>query len=222
MNVSGRLQQRRNSILSRSYLVYRALWPQLANAARVATVECGASAQPVVIDIGCGEKPYSDFFDGAWYVGLNYDTVAASPDIVGDAQQLPLKTGCADIVFSTQVIEHVPHPDKLVREAFRILKPRGVLLLTGPFYWPLHEEPHDFFRFTRYGFEHLLTAAGFEVMSIQGDTGAVTQVAVSLIEILPRSLLFLVPIINVMTPLLQHLSRNQKSTLNYVALARKQ
>jgi len=221
MNTSGRIQQRRNSVLSRAYLVYRALWPPLAAATRTATAECGASGPPLVIDVGCGERPYADFFEGAHYVGLNYGMDDASPDIVGDAQQLPLESSCADIVFSTQVIEHVPNPEKLVREAFRVLKPRGVLLLTGPFYWPLHEEPHDFYRFTRYGFEHLLSSAGFEVVSIRGDAGAVTQAAVALIEVLPRPLLFLVPIINLVTPFLQHFSRNEKTTLNYIALAKK-
>lgn len=221
MNTSGRLQQRRNSVLSRAYLVYRALWPPLADAARIATVECDASGKPLVIDVGCGEKPYADFFEGARYMGVNYGMHDASPDVVGDAQQLPLKSNCADVVFSTQVIEHVPQPEKLVREAFRVLKPRGVLLLTGPFYWPLHEEPYDFFRFTRYGFEHLLASAGFKIISIRGDAGAVTQAAVALIEVLPRPLLFLVPIINLLTPLLQRFSRNEKSTLNYIVLAKK-
>lgn len=221
MNTSSRLQKRNNSILSRAYLVYRALWPLLAAAAHRAMTECSASELPLVIDVGCGERPYTDYFEGAHYVGLNYDMSNASPDIVGDAQQLPFKKNCADIVFSTQVIEHVPHPERLIREAFRVLKPRGVLLLTGPFYWPLHEEPHDYYRFTRYGFERLLTSAGFEVMNIQGDAGAVTQCAVALIEVLPRPLLFFVPVINVVTPLLQRFSRNEKSTLNYIALAKK-
>lgn len=221
MKPFGRLKQRRTSVLSRAYLVYRALWPALTDAARIATAECDANVQPLVIDVGCGEKPYADLFEGARYVGLNYGMDNASPDVVGDAQLLPFKSNCADIVFSTQVIEHVPYPEKLVREAFRVLKPRGVLLLTGPFYWPLHEEPHDFYRFTRYGFEHLLASAGFKVMSIRGDTGAVTQAAVTLIEVLPRPLLFLMPIINLVTPLIQHFSRNERSTLNYVALAKK-
>lgn len=220
MNSSGRLRQRKNSILSRAYLVYGALWPQLAEAALRATTECGA-VQPLVIDVGCGEKPYADFFEYAHYVGLNYGMDDASPDIVGDAQQLPLKNNCIDIVFSTQVIEHVPYPEKLIREAFRVLKPRGVLLLTGPFYWPLHEEPRDFYRFTRYGFEHLLVSSGFEIISIRGDAGAVTQAAVALIQVLPRPLLFLVPLVNLLTPLLQRFSRNDNSTLNYIALAKK-
>lgn len=221
MNTSGRLHERRNSVFSRSYLVYRALWQPLTDAAHTATAECGAKGQPLVVDVGCGEKPYADLFKGSRYVGLNYGTDNASPDIVGDAQQLPLISNCADIVFSTQVIEHVPHPEKLISEAFRVLKPKGILLLTGPFYWPLHEEPHDFYRFTRYGFEHLLTSAGYEVISIQGDAGAVTQAAVAVIEVLPRHLLFLVPIINLLTPILQNFSSNEKSTLNYIALARK-
>lgn len=221
MKSGQRLQQRRNSILSRAYLVYRELWPKLHEDARTAMVACGAATQPLVVDVGCGEKPYADFFEGARYVGLNYGMAGASPDVVADAQQLPLKGDCADIVLCTQVIEHVPHPERLAREVLRILRPRGVLLLTGPFYWPLHEEPHDFYRFTRYGFEHLLTSAGFEVMRIRGDAGAVTQAAVALIEVLPRPMLVLVPVINLITPLLQRFSRNDKSTLNYIVLARK-
>lgn len=221
MNNSGRLHQRRNSVLSRSYLVYRSLWQPLTDAINTAVAECGATSQPLVIDIGCGQKPYTDVFTGARYVGLKYGTEKASPDIVGDAQRLPLMNNCADIVFSTQVIEHVPHPEKLIRESFRILKPKGILLLTGPFYWPLHEKPYDFYRFTRYGFEHLLTSAGYEVISMQGDAGAVTQAAVAVIEVLPRLLLILVPVINLLTPLLQQFSANEKSTLNYIALARK-
>lgn len=221
MKTPSRLKQRTNSVLSRAYLVYRALWPSLISSARIAITECGANGELLVVDVGCGEKPYADLFEGVRYVGLNYGMDNASPDIVGDAQQLPLISNCADIVFSTQVIEHVPRPEKLIHEAFRVLKPRGVMLLTGPFYWPLHEEPYDFYRFTRYGFEHLLVSSGFEVISIRGDAGAVTQAAVALIEVLPRPLLFLVPLINLVTPLLQRFSRNEKSTLNYIALARK-
>lgn len=216
-----RLQERKNTILSRSYLVYRAFWPVLIDGIQTVISDCRADAPPFLIDVGCGNKPYADLFKDTSYIGLNYSFEGASPDIVCDAQQLPIKSNCADIVFCTQVIEHVRYPEKLVSEAFRILKPHGVLLLTGPFYWPLHEEPYDFYRFTRYGFQHLLISAGFEVISIRGDAGAVTQAAVAIIEALPRWLVFLIPIINVVTPLLQSFSKNEKSTLNYIVIAKK-
>jgi SAM-dependent methyltransferase len=221
MITSTRLQRRQNSVLSRSYLVYRALWPMIDDAIREARARCPKSNEPSVLDVGCGEKPYADLFDNCHYVGLNYGTDAASPDVVGDAQSLPFADCSFDIVFSTQVIEHVRKPTNLVSEAHRTLKSGGVLILTGPFYWPLHEEPHDFFRFTKYGFESLLSEAGFQVNSVKPDTGAITQVAVSLIEVLPRALLPLMPIINVVTPWLQRFSQNEKSTLNYIAIATK-
>jgi hypothetical protein len=49
----------------------------------------------------------------------------------------------------------------------------------------------------------------------------VIQVAVSVIELLPRWLWPLVPVINFAAPPLQRLSGNGKSTLNYVVSGRK-
>lgn len=221
MNIESRLRQRKTTILQQPYLVYRSLWPLIEQAISTAIESCPNPTAPCVLDVGCGEKPYADLFPNAHYVGLNYGIEAASPDIVGDAQSLPVRDQSIDIVFSTQVVEHVPEPKQLISEAFRVLKSSGILVLTGPFYWPLHEEPHDFYRFTIHGFQHMLTDAGFEVHSLRGDAGAVTQVAVSLIEILPRSLRMLIPLINLVTPWMQRLSTNDKSTLNYVAIAKK-
>ena len=50
----------------------------------------------------------------------------------------------------------------MLAEAFRILKPGGVLIISGPMHWEHHEEPYDFFRFTKYGFEYILSERGFE------------------------------------------------------------
>jgi len=185
--ISKRLNKRHISILSNSYLVYRALWPALERAVKLALRHRQFKVRPVVIDIGCGEKPYADWFEGTEYFGLNYGTSGASPDIVGDAQCIPIKSDCSDIVFSTQVIEHVPNPALMISEMHRILKTGGLIVLSGPFCWPLHEEPHDYYRFTVYGFRYLLSQAGFEVEDIRGDCGALTQVSVSIIGVLPRT-----------------------------------
>jgi len=221
--VPNRLRVRRTHIFSRSYLAYRALWPLIESEVPAVLRACTDGGRPpgplLVIDVGCGERPYADLFAEATYVGLDTGAPGTSPDVVGSAEQLPFRDACADLVFSTQVIEHVAHPHHLVEEAFRVLRPKGCLVLTGPFFWPLHEEPHDYYRFTPYGFRALLAKAGFSVLRIRADAGAVTQAAVGVIEVLPRALFFLIPLINLVAPWLQALSRNEKSTLNYLVVA---
>ncbi|MDO8638520.1 MAG: class I SAM-dependent methyltransferase [Candidatus Daviesbacteria bacterium] len=54
--------------------------------------------------------------------------------VVGDALNIPLKDSCADIVILFDVLEHVPvnTEEKALKEAYRILKDRGILLLSTP------------------------------------------------------------------------------------------
>lgn len=216
-----RLRTRRLRWYARDYLVYRSLWPKIESVIGATMAGYPPQRRPVVLDVGCGEKPYADLFSEAHYVGLNGTREGACPDVIGDAQQLPVASESVDIVFSTQVIEHVPYPERMLREAWRVLRPEGRIILTGPFYWPLHEEPYDFYRFTKYGFERLLQDAGFDGIRVEGDCGAVTQVAVSVIGLLPRWLSPLVPFINIAAPWLERLSGNTKSTLNYAVSGRK-
>src|SRR5262245_66578335 len=51
---------------------------------------------------------------------------------------------------------------------------------------PLHDEPHDYFRFTRYGAEHLLREAGFEPLEVVPVGGLPARVGLSLIAGLNR------------------------------------
>jgi SAM-dependent methyltransferase len=64
------------------------------------------------------------------------------------------------------VLEHVPEPSKGVSEIYRILKPVGTLLLSAPHLSRLHEEPHDFYRYTKYGPTHLLEMATFRQIEV--------------------------------------------------------
>lgn len=53
----------------------------------------------------------------------------------------------------------------------RVLKPGGCLILTSPQVWGLHEEPNDFYRYTRYGLAYLAENCGLEVVSLQARGG---------------------------------------------------
>jgi SAM-dependent methyltransferase len=69
------------------------------------------------------------------------------------------------------VLEHLEEPEKAVRECFRVLKPGGVALYSVPFIWHLHEEPRDFYRFSKYGLSYLFDKAGFEIVEIKALSG---------------------------------------------------
>lgn len=122
-----------------------------------------------VLDIGCGNKPYKIFFEGKVNSYTGCDIVQSDKnmvDIICPATEIPVGDGTKDTVFSTQVIEHVADHKKMLSEAFRILKPGGCLILSGPMVWDHHEQPYDFFRFTYFGFEYLLKEVGFTEFTI--------------------------------------------------------
>ncbi|MBI4325301.1 MAG: class I SAM-dependent methyltransferase [Chloroflexi bacterium] len=126
-----------------------------------------------ILDVGCGLKPYDSLLtqSGDSYIGTDYPTtmvnsyqVATKADVFATCQSLPFAAESFDTVISTQVLEHVPQPRLLISEAHRVLKPGGILLISAPMTWPLHEEPYDFYRYTIYGLRHLLESARFKII----------------------------------------------------------
>ncbi len=131
----------------------------------------------LVVDLGCGSSPYrEDILKTAdAYIGVDWQNsqhAQNNVDVFADlTKQLPLAESYADTVVSFQVMEHLPEPQFFLSECFRILKSRGLLFLTVPFMWHVHEEPHDYFRYTRYGLEYLLGRSGFVDITIEENTG---------------------------------------------------
>lgn len=103
------------------------------------------------------------------YIGLEYDSpenrVNKRADIYYDGQTIPLEDASLDGVLSTQTLEHVPNPTRIINEWARVLRPGGYLLLTVPFIWPEHEMPFDFQRYTTNGLRLMLEKGGFEIIA---------------------------------------------------------
>jgi SAM-dependent methyltransferase len=151
------------------YIVLSALHAWLAEAALPA-------ARGTLLDYGSGGQPYRALFETkvSKYVAAD---VAPTPgrtlDIVlAPDRPVPLPDGSVDTVLSSQTLEHVPDPAFYLGECRRLLRPGGVLILTAPMQWRHHEAPHDYLRFTRFGLERLLAAAGFALISIAPQGGA--------------------------------------------------
>ena len=68
-----------------------------------------------------------------------------------------------------------------------MLKLHGCLILATPFMWPEHEEPHDFFRYTRYGLKYLAEKCEFTVIEISADSGFWVQFTIRLGYYLDRA-----------------------------------
>jgi len=121
-----------------------------------------------VLDIGCADGWVHATLDvNCEYVGLDYPITARAiygtrPDVFADAAYLPFKDAAFQSITLLEVLEHVAHPDLVLREAQRVLVPGGTLLLSMPFLYPLHDAPHDYQRYTAPGLGFALRKAGFE------------------------------------------------------------
>jgi len=90
---------------------------------------------------------------------------------VCDIEALNISSNLFDLIICTQVLEHVPHPSKAIGELARVLKNNGHIYLTTNFLFPIHGEPFDFFRFTKFGLSRLFEEAGLEIISIEPRGG---------------------------------------------------
>lgn len=125
-----------------------------------------------LLDLGCGNRPYRPWLTRiSHYVPYDLDVGGSTPDVVGHAEILPFATNSFDSVLCTQVLEHVSEPWQTIEEIARVLRPGGKLLLSTPQAEQLHEPPYDFYRYTRYGLEHLFRRAGLRLLSLQPQGG---------------------------------------------------
>jgi SAM-dependent methyltransferase len=88
-----------------------------------------------VLDIGAGPSEFAEAFveRGARYVALDHDETVpsvAEHGIVADAHRLPIADGSLDLVFSSNMIEHVHHPSVAADEMVRVTRPGGIVFIS--------------------------------------------------------------------------------------------
>lgn len=126
-----------------------------------------------VLDFGCGSKPYVSIFNYNTYTGLDYDTEISAgnrnlaADVFYDGKTIPFADNHFDSVFTTEVLEHVFNPDEILPEIYRVMKPGAHMLLSCPFFWPEHEQPYDYARYSSFALKHLVQKHGFEVVEYE-------------------------------------------------------
>jgi SAM-dependent methyltransferase len=129
-----------------------------------------------VLDIGCGRKTKRFLVqdDITEYVGLDHEASLherSQVDLIGTAYRIPQADECFDGVVCTAVLEHLEDPKSALLESFRVLKRGGHAIYTVPLFWHLHEEPRDFYRYTKHGLRYLFETAGYEVVQVTPASG---------------------------------------------------
>lgn len=136
-----------------------------------------AHARGRVLDVGCGHMPFraSVLRHAASYEGLDVEARAEGVTYVSDAVTMTgVPRDAFDTVLCLEVLEHVPDPRGVLASIASVLRPGGTLILTVPHLSRLHEEPHDYYRYTGYGLRALADAAGLEVVSIAAHAGVLS------------------------------------------------
>jgi len=125
--------------------------------------------EKTVIDIGCANQwPRQHLSNECQYIGIDYPETAdhwykTRPTVYSDATELPISDKSADVALLLDVLEHLKEPDAALKEIHRILCKQGILIMQVPYLYPLHDEPRDFQRYSKYGFKVLADKHGFLV-----------------------------------------------------------
>jgi SAM-dependent methyltransferase len=200
-----------------------------------AVAEFAASLPPGarVLDAGAGEGRHAACFPKQRYVGVDLAVGDAAwdyrgLDAVADLAALPFAPDSFDAALNIVTLEHVPDPAAALAEIARTLKPRGRLLLVVPQDWEVHQAPHDYFRYTRYGVRRLLERAGFgdvRVLAAGGYFRLLSRRLLNGLQFFPGvwaipAVLLLAPPALVL-PALDSIDHNRNFTLGYVCTAAK-
>jgi SAM-dependent methyltransferase len=199
-----------------------------------------ARTQPAgarILDAGAGEGQYAHYFARQRYCGVDLavgDTAwdYSRLDALADLTALPFRAGAFDAALHMVTLEHLPEPALALAEIARVLAPGARLLIAAPHEWEVHQAPHDYFRYTRFGLQYLLEKAGLEAIELRAVGGYFRLLARRLLNglqfftggarwlgFVPAAVLLIPPALAL--PLLDGLDRERNFTAGYICTARK-
>lgn len=132
----------------------------------------------VLLDIGCGKVPLYEAYrpyisdnicidwansaHGCSYLDHEVDLIT----------NLPFADEEFDTIILSDVLEHIPNPERLLGEISRVLTKGGNLIMNVPFLYWVHEAPHDYYRYTEFALQELLARAELDIVMLESLGGA--------------------------------------------------
>ena len=148
---------------------------------------------------------------------------------VCDLNQLRDLTFTPQLICMFEVLEHTKNPINAIQNLYEIIDENNYVMLSTPFIFHIHDEPHDFFRFTKYGLETLFE--NFKEVVVKPRNGWFETILVLFVRLrMERNILskiignLFILIYFLLTPityLLQSIIKSEKITTGYFVYAKK-
>lgn len=154
-----------------------------------------------LLDLGCGKAPLYGVYKTLasevtcvdWGNSLHQTTyLDKEADLT---KPIDLPDQAFDTIILSDVLEHIPVPLDLCREIARLLAPGGKLIMNVPFFYPLHETPYDFYRYTEFALRRFMELSHMKVIQLEPIGGAVEIIS----DIMSKNMMKL-PVLGVSTP----------------------
>lgn len=129
------------------------------------------------LDLGAGRLAWRSLLKRHSTSYVSGDLVKDHPDldVLFDATaKYPFADETFDTIFCCSVLEHVQQPWNAFSEMWRVLAPGGTAIVSVPFIFYLHGQPHDYYRFTGYALTYLAERGGFTVEEMVANGGLTT------------------------------------------------
>ncbi len=129
----------------------------------------------IVLEVGSyqvkGQEGYADLrplFKNNFFVGVDI-RIGPGVDTLHDIHNLGFKNNCASWVLCLDTLEHVKNPLEAVAELKRVMKKKGIIILSSVMDFPIHEHPWDFWRFTPQIFDEMFSDLKYKLILYQGE-----------------------------------------------------
>ena len=141
-------------------------------------------APELVVDLGCGAGATAqlsrEMRPGIEWIGVDIHESEAAKSIVGekvllyDGVNLPFDDDSIPLIYTNQVMEHVRHPEALLRDIRRVLTPGGLFIGSTSQLEPYHA--WSFWNYTVYGFQTIVEDAGLTLEEIRPGIDGISLV----------------------------------------------
>ena len=130
-----------------------------------------------LLDLGCGFVPFYSYYKNFvqetycvdWENSLHKNIyLDQSADL---NRPLHLVQKDFDCILLSDVFEHILSPDTLWASIAKHIGPNGKVIINVPFFYWIHEAPHDYCRYTKFYFERKSEEFGFEILQLEAIGG---------------------------------------------------